>query len=88
MIFQDKFAELERRDGLIAREIAGIHTELLTRRHEFVQQEEFQQFEKRMAERLQAVDKRLDVIEQSRPTAREIEAGLKSKLEPYQQPPR
>lgn len=47
-IFNDKFAEAERRDVSINREISNIHSELLTRRHEFVQQEEFKEFEKRV----------------------------------------
>lgn len=64
-LFQDKFTQAEKADTRAQAEIFRLRDELLARRHEFVTTEQFQDFKERMIDRLNADERRLDVIEQS-----------------------
>ena len=72
-LFQDKFSQAEKADARTTVEIMRLRDELLTRRHEFVTIEQFQDIKERLA----GIEKRLDVLEQTRPTTPVLEAVSK-----------
>jgi len=59
-------AELGRREAEIKDQLKAIQTELDHRRAEFMYVREFSQFEKRMDSEIDAIKKRLSVIEQQK----------------------
>lgn len=66
--------ELYRREAELKLAVTAINSELLARRSEFVGQAEFRQFEQRFERESALFQKRLDVVESTRPTTGELQA--------------